>query len=75
MDFDKILPHYTTGNIMGSRPSPVHSGPELCSSVPEPKPATKLAQEVMMGRLELVQSHTSLSGGGGIQYGLRLDPK
>jgi hypothetical protein len=76
MEFLYNITQYTADNIMGSHPLPAHSGPELCASVPEPKPAKELAQEVMMDRLHVVQSQYSFMGiGSGTLFGLRLDTR
>ena len=66
--------HYTAENILNAPPSPSHSGPELCESMPKSKFADKLAREVVLDKISLVSLERPLfASGGGVVKGLKLN--
>jgi hypothetical protein len=64
---------YRTDNILETPIRTAHSGPELCTSVPAPKAARKLASTVILGNISIVRKHQSYGGASGLPTGLRFD--
>jgi hypothetical protein len=65
---------YRSGNILGSPLTTAHSGPELCTKVPSPVQARKLAGLIVSPAIRIVIPDHSY-GAGGTPTGLRFDPR